>query len=222
MRRLLEMPSRRQRSANRKNALRSTGPRTPAGLIRASRNATKHGLSRPLDQVDNARIIQRLTSAIESEGIQSTVAYDLAIKIMEFERNVDRQRQIHEKRISGKLVDAVAIMDCEYEHDPMRIVLEGFAAGRLHPELSEAEETIRDGAKFLVALHRKRLASKIHAEGREPLESVRYLRRASNQLIKALKRLPCDEAGVFTKRTQSAGLQEMVGGTGIEPVTPAV
>lgn len=38
------MVSRRQLEANRANARRSTGPRTPAGKMRASKNALKHGL----------------------------------------------------------------------------------------------------------------------------------------------------------------------------------
>lgn len=39
------MASDRQYSANRQNALRSTGPRTEEGKIRSSANATTHGLS---------------------------------------------------------------------------------------------------------------------------------------------------------------------------------
>src|SRR5689334_21446643 len=39
------MASERQRAANRANAKRSTGPKTPAGKLRSSRNALKHGLS---------------------------------------------------------------------------------------------------------------------------------------------------------------------------------
>ena len=42
------MPSDRQIAANRANARRSTGPRTAVGRIRASRNALRHGLARPL------------------------------------------------------------------------------------------------------------------------------------------------------------------------------
>jgi hypothetical protein len=36
--------SRRKRRANRRNAKQSTGPRTPAGKVRAARNATTHGI----------------------------------------------------------------------------------------------------------------------------------------------------------------------------------
>ncbi|MGO9095732.1 MAG: hypothetical protein ACLQGV_10960 [Bryobacteraceae bacterium] len=41
------MPSQRQIEANRRNALRSTGPRTPQGKYIAARNHTLHGFSSP-------------------------------------------------------------------------------------------------------------------------------------------------------------------------------
>jgi hypothetical protein len=41
------MPSQRQIAANRRNALRSTGPRTPQGKYIAARNHTLHGFSSP-------------------------------------------------------------------------------------------------------------------------------------------------------------------------------
>src|SRR3954452_7866755 len=42
------MATERQIAANRKNALRSTGPKSLAGKIRSSGNAYRHGLSSPL------------------------------------------------------------------------------------------------------------------------------------------------------------------------------
>src|SRR4051794_36859244 len=39
------MSSARKFWTNRQNAQRSTGPRSPAGKVKASRNATKHGLN---------------------------------------------------------------------------------------------------------------------------------------------------------------------------------
>jgi hypothetical protein len=42
------MASKRQNEANRENAKRSTGPKTDAGRAKSSRNARRHGLSRPI------------------------------------------------------------------------------------------------------------------------------------------------------------------------------
>ncbi len=39
------MTSYRQNEANRRNALRSTGPRTQAGKLQSRRNAVRHGLT---------------------------------------------------------------------------------------------------------------------------------------------------------------------------------
>jgi hypothetical protein len=183
------MASAKQIRANRANTRRSSGPKTPQGRFRSSQNARSHGLSAPIDVSLAAPQIEAIVKLLEGEGIDAFSARDVAVKIVDFERNMDRQRTIHLKRISGTLVDAMAITKAAYEEDPMRARLEDFAAGHTFPELSEADETLREAAKWLVSQERKELAKRIHIAGREAPESLRYYRRASNQLLKALRRI---------------------------------
>jgi len=56
------MASERQIAANQANAKRSTGPRTATGKLRSSRNAFKHGLSRPLSGPSSNLSDDRLSS----------------------------------------------------------------------------------------------------------------------------------------------------------------
>ena len=51
------MASEKQLKANRENAKRSTGPKTAAGRLKSSRNALRHGLSRPV-ATDPAALIK--------------------------------------------------------------------------------------------------------------------------------------------------------------------
>ena len=183
------MATAKQIRANRSNARRSSGPKTYEGRLRSSRNARSHGLSASVDLSIAEPQVRAMVSLLQGEGVDAMYAREVAIKILDFERNVDRQREIHRKRISGTLVDARAIAEAAYEDDPMRSRLEDFAEGRTFPELSEAEETIREGAKWLVARGREELAKRIHAASRDAPVSLRYYRRASNQLFKAFRRL---------------------------------
>ncbi|MBM4231343.1 MAG: hypothetical protein FJ184_11430 [Gammaproteobacteria bacterium] len=183
------MTSTRQVRANRINAQRSTGPRSRLGRLRSSRNSVTHGLSRPIDPVSVAPVLERLCSALLEELSDPRSAYEIALRILDYERNLERQRELHHKQVTGRSVDAIGIMNWVYEIDPQMRRLEEFAEGRLHPELTEDQESIREGAKFIIAQSRKRVARQVHYESRNAAESIRYLRRSSNQLIKALRRL---------------------------------
>src|SRR5262245_25774656 len=62
------MASDRKIAANRHNSLRSSGPRTAAGKLRASRNALRHGLAAlTLRNPEIAADVDRLATAIASE-----------------------------------------------------------------------------------------------------------------------------------------------------------
>ena len=52
--------------ANRKNATRSTGPRTPEGKLRSRANAVKHGLCSEVVGVENPEVATASPSSMET------------------------------------------------------------------------------------------------------------------------------------------------------------
>jgi hypothetical protein len=76
------MVSEKQLRANRENAKRSTGPKTAAGRLNSSRNALRHGLSRPV-ATDPAALIKarQLTELLvpdEADDMQVMAAVEVA------------------------------------------------------------------------------------------------------------------------------------------------
>ena len=65
------MTSQKQIEANRRNAQKSTGPRTPQGKARSSRNAVKHGLTA-------TRVVMFDEDGEEFEGIRQQLVEELA------------------------------------------------------------------------------------------------------------------------------------------------
>jgi hypothetical protein len=76
------MATQRQIEANRRNALKSTGPRTEAGRARSRLNALKHGLSRKLPpaQGTDPRVAP-LAQAILGEGVTDPLALAVAEEV---------------------------------------------------------------------------------------------------------------------------------------------
>lgn len=79
------MATEKQIAANRRNAQRSTGPRTPEGKARSSRNALKHGiLSRELTQEGESAeelvdLIEALRADLRPEGaVESALIHRIA------------------------------------------------------------------------------------------------------------------------------------------------
>jgi hypothetical protein len=84
------MASEKQIAANRRNAQRSTGPRTAAGKSISSRNALRHGLSRP-QELDTTTLmaLEELKEEIakyETSNHKLTIAEEAAAAVLDLIR----------------------------------------------------------------------------------------------------------------------------------------
>jgi hypothetical protein len=86
--------SAQKRQANRRNALRSTGPKSSAGKRRSSKNARMHGLS-AISQIGiSDPILAQLTTMIAEDGVDNYLAQEIASRIVSYERNQIYQRAL--------------------------------------------------------------------------------------------------------------------------------
>jgi hypothetical protein len=189
-----------KRQANRRNALKSTGPRSRRGKQSSSLNALRHGLSGSADLRLNDPDVSAIASLIQIDGVELQQATELAIKIIDYEKNLAYQRQL----LDGSALQALP------EPDIQALLKVSF--GREIEMLDDiAEEdfelkgryNLRD-LKFVAMMKLKmtrmvlrpyRQRQREHAKG--VANSVRYLKRSGNQLIKSLKglRMSRGEAG---------------------------
>lgn len=183
------MTSLKQRAANRRNALRSTGPRTKDGQRRVSMNALKHGLTAPIEATPWVSAVSDVKALLEADGLAAEARHELARRIVEYERNVAFQRQV----LLGEAINPAPP--------------DGNSA-ELQADLQEIEDLIefawvenraailrfaQSQARKFVKLHEKIAAKRHRAATRESKDALksadRYHRRAANQLIKQLKSL---------------------------------
>ena len=142
----------KQRQANRRNALKSTGPKTRAGKSRAAANAMQHGLSVPIDPTTAGPPLAAMVALLITEGLSAARAQDLALRILELERNLAHQRKLFATWVA---------------HEP--------GASWLAP----LQPVPRAGTWFGRLIQRRKRE--------EAASSIRYLKRAFNQLNKALR-----------------------------------
>ena len=181
-----------KRQANRRNALKSTGPRSRRGKQSSSLNALRHGLSGGADLRLNDPDISAISALIELDGVEPQQATELAIKILDYEKNLAYQRQL----LDGSAPQSLP--------EPNIQALLKASFGREIEMLDDiAEEDFELKGRYnlrdlkFVAMMKLKMARMVlrpyrqrqreHAKG--VANSVRYLKRSGNQLIKSLRAL---------------------------------
>ena len=86
------MTTDRKREANRRNAQRSTGPRTAAGKARAKQNAWRHGLSVPASLEPYDGVIRDLETDLRAESVGAPLSDEDARALATAEVEVLRAR----------------------------------------------------------------------------------------------------------------------------------
>jgi len=158
--------STRQRVANRRNARRSTGPKTESGRARVAQNALRHGLSRPV--APNEPNVRAVAEALASE-LDTHAANDLARVIVQFER-VERELM---GTLAGSIPEEHHLKDpltgLTLTDDILEVLPRYFSPSEIS-ELSEGfiSQPTRSSQDSMDRIHRAR----------------RYWKRAANQLVK--------------------------------------
>ena len=100
------MATERQRSANERNAAKSTGPRSRGGKKRSAQNARTHGLTGPPDEVSILRwyrIIRNDPTAQLRDALESAVTRG-ALFLAEAEAHLERTRDAERAHLE-KMID---------------------------------------------------------------------------------------------------------------------
>jgi hypothetical protein len=182
------MSSPKKRRANRANALRSTGPQTAHGRTVVSLNALKHGLSSPVDTSAWRPEISAIAKLLAVDDIPETDAKDLATKIIDFERNLAELRSLYLADLgitaapaqagkAGRPKNLQSDLDWIQEHldDP----------DAYDPSLSGKQR--REERKLMGAIVRFLGKVEIRRSKELVLNTQRYYKRSSNQLVKAIR-----------------------------------
>ena len=172
----------RKRIANRRNAQKSSGPKTEDGKRRSAVNAMQHGLSIPLVRsrwIDYLDAVARML--MDEDSFDEAEAYALASSILEYERVIAYQRERILMDIDGKKPEVQESGLAGQSFELAHTIGAALVAGAFD---DNEKELYADMRRFASRVGRRELKSARREMLYQYNRADRYLRRAANQLIK--------------------------------------
>ena len=189
---MAEKTSAQKRQANRRNALRSTGPKSPSGKSRSSKNARMHGLSVIDSMGISDPLLTKLSEVIAEEGVDIFLAKELVNRIVSYERNQAYQRLLFSQLQTPSLTETAVYEGMRNSFGTELDLMSDFLDEKrnLDGRISKSD------LNFVINTQHRMLKLTLRQIKRQEVDhakrvrnSVRYLKRSSNQLIKSLKGL---------------------------------
>jgi len=186
----------KQRAANRANSLKSSGPRSEEGKFRAKLNASKHGLSLPVDERVFTEQIKSIAQLIREDCETDAQAAELAKRIIDFERNEEFLHNFNVKALHDEIkawgfdLRTIELQQLALAHRNKQKVSTTFTLPQKdYPVKLKGKERIEE-IKFLegfLRLESNAILGKIRAGNNSQLSALRYQKRAINQLVKGVR-----------------------------------
>ena len=174
------MASAEQIAANRHNAQRSSGPKTEQGKRRSAVNARRHGLTVAAELSEWAVHLPQLQALLQAEGLQPSEARELALRILDYERNLQHLQTV--LREDGGTRTATPQVAEDFRSAAQ---VRGWAEDKAFG-FSRAE---RGHLRQLGKIIERAAKHKMQDAERQLQRADRHYRRAANQLLKGLRSL---------------------------------
>jgi len=188
------MTSPKQKAANRLNAIKSTGPRTQEGIRSASLNAVKHRLSLPVTEQFFGEEITAVTELVRAECVSDHQAKELAKRIIDFERNEQFLRDFNTDEVEAELkawmfcAPRFELIQLAKAHENKQKAWITFTTSNKKPKGKARIEEMKFIEGFM-RIQDKTLVGNIKREKNKQSAVIRYQKRATNQLVKAVHHL---------------------------------
>ncbi len=175
------------KKARRRNAQKSTGPKSRAGKARVAQNALVHGLSRPFRQMSQGpKDIEELAKALlfslgftQEQFLGDSLLWGAACDFAEAHLDMDRIEAAREERLKAEIVKTII--------PTVKQQAKIFAAGNRIKDDDEAAYFVEQNLRIITIRHNPERGEKykLMAKAVDPLD--RYERRAFSKMTKALQ-----------------------------------